>query len=377
MSRAYVELSGESPALARAELAGALEALGGAIVDEPGVPEPLVAVALPEGQLPQLAARLGLAHRCLIDAPDFGAPLGAQAPRGSASFRPFGRPSGGGVEPAVHTAARTWTAAGGRIDLAHPERRFWGAGLPGGVRWYEEAAPVDRRATAARAISALPFQRPVGLAPRLARAAANLARAGPGRSVLDPFLGTGALLAEAGLLGGRIFGIDRDAAMVRGALQNFAFLGVEAAGLAIGDAAEVEPPGTPPRFDALLSDPPYGRASSTRGELAAALLARVLPRWIARLRPDGVAVLVVPAGSGPELTGCRLEASVEVRVHRSLTREFRLYRRGPDGEAAAPGWRPPAGSERAEEGAEASERRPGRSSGEGIPPRPGPPATAG
>lgn len=250
-------------------------------------------------------------------------PVGA-----SASFRRIGRPSGGRDDPAVHGAATAWKSAGGRIDLDAAEHRFWLDGsAPPGTRLLEEVAEVDRPAVATRRISTLPFRRPIGLAPRLARAAANLARIGPGDRVLDPFLGTGALLAEAALLGARITGIDQEAAMVQGALRNFSHLGVTAERLVVGDAGEVEFPGSSGPFDALLTDPPYGRASSTGGEAAASLLARVLPRWAARVRPSGVVVLVLPGGPDPLTEPWRRVLSVPVRVHRSLTREFRVYRR--------------------------------------------------
>ncbi len=338
MIRAFVEISGESPPLAAAEVAGAVEVLGGTVLDDPSGPSPLVSVELPREAVGRLAVRLGLAHRCLVPAPDLR-PAGPDAPPpGTAAFRPLGRPSGGGLDPAVREAAERWKAAGGRVDLDRPDHRFWHVLFPDGRRrWLEEVGAVDRKATAARAISTLPYRRPVGLAPRLARAAANLARAAPGRTVVDPFLGTGALLAEAGLLGSRVYGIDQDPTMVRGALQNLEHLGVDAAGVAVGDAGTVDPPNAPPEFDALLTDPPYGRASSTLGEAPAALLARVLPRWAGRLRSGGVAVLIVPAGSAPVLPRCRLETAVEVRVHRSLTREFRVYRREASDRPEPPG----------------------------------------
>ena len=174
---------------------------------------------------------------------------------------------------------------------------------------------------------ALPFQRPVSLPPRFARAAANLARVRAGDRVVDPFVGTGALLAEAGLLGGRLFGIDLDPTMVRGALRNLAHLGRHAEELVVGDAGSIEFADPGVRFDALVTDPPYGRASSTGGEGAAAVLARVLPRWADRVRPGGRVVVIVPgpiAPPGPEWTSV---VRASVRVHRSLTREFRVFER--------------------------------------------------
>jgi putative methyltransferase (TIGR01177 family) len=332
VSRVYVELSAESLELGVAEVTAAVETLGGRVREPLGPGGRLSEVELETDRARELAARLALARRCLAEAgPGEGPGAWQPVPHGaSASFRPFGRPRGGGLDPRVRAAALAWRSAGGTIDLEHPDRRFWltvaGAG---GWTVLEELAGVDRRGTAARRISALPFQRPVGLPPRLARAAANLARISSESRVLDPFLGTGALLAEAALLGGRVTGIDRDPTMVQGALRNFQHLGVTAERLVVGDAGSVDPGAvlTGGPLDAVLSDPPYGRGSSTGGEATAALLSRVLPRWAEQVRPGGPVVLVLPGGPDPLPPPWRRELSVPVRVHRSLTREFRVYRR--------------------------------------------------
>jgi hypothetical protein len=325
----YVEISGESLELARAEVVSAAEALGGSGVDPVEGGAPLVHVHLDGTHARALAGRLALARRTLV-APcpqPHGTPTPTH-PNASASFRPFRRPSGGAGDDAVVRAARAWKEAGGRIDLESPERRFWAlAQPPGPPLWLEEVAPVDRRAVAARRISALPFRRPVGLDPRLARAAANLARCSPESRVVDPFVGTGALLAEAALLGARVVGIDFDPAMVQGALRNFAHLGVAAETMVEGDSGTVEFDGSSGPFDALLTDLPYGRSSGTGGEGPATLVRRVIPRWADRVRGGGRVVLVSPGGEDAVDPPWRRVLAVPVRAHRSLTREFRVYER--------------------------------------------------
>lgn len=334
MRRIMVELSGESLELGYAEAVAAAETLGGQGLGPPLAGTTLATLELPEAGIPLLARRLALARRCLVevtDGPVEELPAWRPDAEGSsAAFRWVGRPSSGGGDPSIHAAATAWKGAGGTINLEAPAHRFWLASSGASrVRLLEEVAAVDRPEVATRRISRLPFRRPIGLAPRLARAAANLAHVAPGDRVLDPFLGTGALLAEAALLGGRVTGIDQDAAMVQGALRNFAHLGVTAHELVVGDAGEVEFPGSAGPFDALLTDPPYGRASSTGGEASGSLLARILPRWAARVRSSGYVVVVLPGGPDPLTDPWRRVLSVPVRVHRSLTREFRVYRRTP------------------------------------------------
>jgi SAM-dependent methyltransferase len=327
----YVEISQESVALAEAEAVSAAEALGGrGLPDAPPIPG-LVGVEVPDSRAwGDLAGRLALARRCLVPGEPPSDPVSvarsAGSQGGSAAFRRIGEPSGGAEDTSVLEFGRAFKAGGGTIDLESPSRRFWIARTAeGSDQLFEEAASVDRRGPSLRRMPLLPFRRPVSLPPKLARAAVNLARVNPSDRVLDPFLGTGALLAEAGLLRAGLYGIDRDSAMVRGALQNLAYLGVTAEELLVGDARHVEFADSRARFAAIVTDPPYGRSSSTGGEDAPGLVEEVLERWSEFLAPNGRVMVIVPAG-GPRLNvPGTLRFRIPVRVHRSLTREFCLF----------------------------------------------------
>lgn len=182
----------------------------------------------------------------------------------------------------------------------------------------------------------LPFQRPVSLKPKLARAAMNLAAVRPGDRIVDPFVGTGALLLEGVLLGALVSGIDRDAEMVRGTARNFEHLGVAADRLVVGDAAEAASGFEVGSVRAIVTDPPYGRASGSGGEDVGSLVARVLSAWAERIAPGGRILLITPGGSDPLGPPWVRRICVRDRVHRSLSREFRLYERaGPEGPARA------------------------------------------
>jgi putative methyltransferase (TIGR01177 family) len=331
----YVEISGESPELAAAEVASAVEALDGRQAPGGGA-GPLIAVELPgPAALVALSARLALARRCLVRArPEEGLLEAAAAEARSGETAAFRRVGGsaGGVDDEIRAVGREYRRAGGVIDLDHPQRRYWLGPASGTTpALYREAGAVDRAANAARRLPLLPFRRPVGLPPRLARAAANLARVRAGDPVLDPFLGTGALLAEAVLLGARGYGIDRDREMVRGALRNFAHLGVDPAEVVEGDAAIVRFSDPSIRFSALLTDPPYGRSSGTGGLEVDDLLRRVLPRWAEAVLPGGRVVTVVARGAAELPAPWIARLRIPVRVHRSLTREFRAYEREGEG----------------------------------------------
>lgn len=338
MSEFWVELSLENLALARAELEGATRALeGSGRLPDPIHPLPPEVVALDLGRRETaiaLAGRLALGRRVLEPWPEDTLPeVGARFERegstgATAALRPFGRPRSRLGEGALDRAAEAYRAGGGRIDLNEPARRFflWRES-ESRLRVCEERAVVDRNSFARRRMPTLPFRRPVSLPPKLGRVAVNLAAVRPGDHVIDPFVGTGALLVEAALVGGRVSGVDRDAAMIRGAIQNFAHLGLEFASLRVGDAEEAARQYRGEPLDALVTDPPYGRSSGSAGEVPEELLQRTLPRWGERIRPGGRMVVVLPGGPDPVGPPWVRVASVPDRVHRSLTREFRVYER--------------------------------------------------
>lgn len=337
MTRFVVELARGNLALAAAEAIGATEALGGCGVSDSTPATHAIGVELPTGVDPAaLAGRLALSRRVLEPwAKTTRAAVlrrfGEEGSRGrSIEIRSLTRGTSPILSPEVDEFARAYVHGGGRVDLRHPERRLVVHPLdPEGWWVAEQVAEVDVSAFAARRMPHLPFQRPVSLPPRLGRVAVNLARVRPGDRVVDPFVGTGALLIEAALLGARVSGVDRKADMVRGAIENFAHLSLDFERLRIGDAGEPEETDEP--IDAIVSDPPYGRSSGSGGEAPSALLRRALPQWAERLRPGGRMSLIVPGGPDPLPPPWRRTVSIPDRVHRSLTREFRVYERPVDG----------------------------------------------
>lgn len=329
----YVEPSGEAPSLAVAEIAGAVGALSGR--SDPSSPRAapgLVPVEVPDAvALVALAHRLALARRVLVAVASARSLEDAARAEGRsgdrAAFRRLGKP-GGDADAAVRAAGRAYVVGGGSIDLDHPAVRYWiGETSASGPVLLREVALVDRADLASRAMPRLPFRRPVSLAPKFARAAVNLAGVRAGDRVLDPFLGTGALLAEAALLGARVYGVDADPAMVRGALRNFAHLGVEAVAVTVGDARTAALGDRAVSFDAIVTDPPYGRASASVGAEPSRLVREVLARWAPSVRSGGPVVVIGPGGPAPLADAWLEECRVPVRVHRSLTRQFCRYRR--------------------------------------------------
>jgi tRNA (guanine10-N2)-dimethyltransferase len=281
-----------------------------------------------------LAQRLALAHRCAERWPEtqahsIEARLRQMGETGaSAAFQWISGSPGSRPAETLRRLGTLYRSAGGRIVLGHPDHRLWLEPVSGGrFQLYEEIATIDRGAYSDRRTPRLPFQRPVTLEPRLARTLVNLAHVGAGDRVVDPFVGTGSLLAEAALIGADTVGIDASATMIRGALDNFAYLGRTPEILRQADAEEAAAEFPAASFDALVTDPPYGRASGTRGELPYLLWSRALRAWTEKVRPGGRLAVVVPAGAPPPEFNARLELAIPQRVHRSLTREFRVFLR--------------------------------------------------
>jgi putative methyltransferase (TIGR01177 family) len=338
-----VWLSGENDALARAETAAVAHFFGGRTVD-PGVVNAIPGRAQIEvagkAEAAALAGRLALAHRCAEPWPDSGIE-GLErrlnengASHAPAAFQWVSGSLGTRAPDVLHRLGTAYRAGGGRISLDHPSRRFWVEPLPNqDLRLFEEIGVVDRVSLTARRTPRLPFQRPVTLAPKLARTVVNLAEVGSGDRVVDPFVGTGSLLLEAALLGARTVGVDASAVMVRGALENFAHLGQTPEMIRQADAEEAASEFPRDAFDALVTDPPYGRASGTRGEEPLHLWKRTLIAWAPHIRSGGRLSIVVPEGAEVAIPETQLVASIPQRVHRSLTREFRVYVRT----AASPG----------------------------------------
>jgi tRNA (guanine10-N2)-dimethyltransferase len=283
-----------------------------------------------------IAGRIALGHRVVRSVVPVGDPNAvitalesiARGPGESgARFDWLGEPPPNAVEQRDRLVA-AYRSAGGRIRLQASDREFLLVARGREIGLLLLLADIDRRSYSARRMPRLPFQRPVSLPPRLARAAVNLSRVRPGELVVDPFVGTGAMLLEAAMLGARVAGVDRDARMIQGASRNFAAFGQSPERLVAEDGESGAARFQDGSVDAVVTDPPYGRASTTRGEEPDALARRVLTAWARKIRADGRVVVVLPAGSlSPLPSSWDLEVAIPHRVHRSLTREFRVYRR--------------------------------------------------
>ena len=169
-----------------------------------------------------------------------------------------------------------------------------------------------------------PFFHPVAIFPKLSRALVNMTRCKEGDIFVDPFAGTGSLPIEAHIVGARVVSLDRADAMVKGAVANMRHFGQEWLGVVRADSASLPLAGA----DAVATDVPYGRASSTGGSTPADLLGRFLSAVAGVIRPSKFLVVMhqkeVKVGGGGEFV---LVEEHDLQVHKLLTRTISILRR--------------------------------------------------
>ncbi len=211
---------------------------------------------------------------------------------------------------------------GKTADLVNPGTLICGFLTSGGFVLGKTLFEINRSEIEERSPRFRPFFHPSSLSPILSRTLCNLCGVGQGTKVLDPFCGTGGILIEAGLMGAEIFGSDLDDGMVKGCRENLDYYGLRGS-ISQADAASLS---ETDKYDAVITDPPYGRGSTTMGRKLEDVYKKAMKPIYRTLKPGGRACVLSPAqidleGIGSR-SGFKIRESHEVRVHRSLTRKI-------------------------------------------------------
>lgn len=198
-----------------------------------------------------------------------------------------------------------------KVDLENPEEIIKIYGIADSYCVARLVEDIDRGLFERRKNQERPFSSPVSLDPVLARVLVNLTEVPAGGAVLDPFCGTGGILIEAGLCGIGVYGLDFQEEMVEGARENLENYGIIAHDIRQGNVADVGEI-FDQRFDAIVTDIPYGQASKKEGEPVEKFL-EVAPELADKI------VFMSDQGSIGDL-----EPDFSVYAHKNLTRYIYL-----------------------------------------------------
>lgn len=313
----------ECESLARAEALAAARALG---ADASIVSTDQGVLVMETGVDPsELAARLGLCHfvgewlgSCSqTDLEEFAAHVEVPGP-----IRIRSTKVGDIRLDLAGTSRKLGRIVGDRkgVDLHKPKSEIRVVFTEGKVHVGRTVGAVDRTSFERRKNRYMPFVYPASLHPKYARAMVNLTRVPRGGSLLDPFCGTGAIVAEAAIVGLKAIGTDFSDRMIEGTRKNLDHLGLKAS-LRICDVGSVKR--EVGKVDGIATDPPYGRSTSTKGESIPDLYKRAFATFHDVLDPGGK---VVTAVTDPSLVGSvdgfNLLEKHPLWVHRSMTRNF-------------------------------------------------------
>jgi len=224
------------------------------------------------------------------------------------------------IEKQLGAHIRNVTSA--KVDLRFPNTNILVIIIAGRFLVCKSTESKLRHLLRAREPGKKPFFHPSMMNSTLARTMCNLAGVGPGNTVLDPFCGGGGILCEAAYIGAFVIGIDKNWRLLEGARMNLS--GINSKNSIIQADALHLPIQT---VDHIVTDPPYGRSSSTRGAESRELFDSLLRRAPSILQSAGEN-LCVCASSEMGLSemirdaGLRIGYEIKMIVHSGLIREI-------------------------------------------------------
>ncbi len=214
---------------------------------------------------------------------------------------------------------------GSKVNLKNPDKTFIGIITSNKLILGLKLTDITSKTFSERRPRKKPFFHPSAMPSKMARCMVNLAHAKAESVLLDPFCGTGTSLIEATFIGCRAVGVDAQRRMILGTRKNLAFFNIAPEGLILADSRKI--PLT--KVDAIVTDPPYGRSSSTLKSTTRQLVEDVLAAsW--QLLGVGQRICIASPKTlnitrlGTEL-GFRHVESHFAYVHQTLTREIAVF----------------------------------------------------
>lgn len=329
-------LSGEHPEIPKEEVKATLEALSVEYSVVSDMTSCLIVELSPSGELMEaLSRRLAFTRSfgrliALIRVEEFPVALDSvKPPEITGSFRVRSFRVGGCCSwlrrQELEAVLGGWVLRGNeraRVNLEKPESELIAVMTSDRIAVYLKEGEVDRSLFKVKEVSARPYVHPASMRPTLARAMVNLARTRAGDLVLDPFLGVGGIGLEVLSVGGRLIGSDINEKLLVQAKNNFITYGfLEGYELLVGDALKLE---LNERVDRIVTDPPYGRMSSSCGYSPRELAVRFVRKVPDYLKSEGWISISLPSEflsfSDFEDSGIEVKKWFDIREHKSLTR---------------------------------------------------------
>ena len=227
-------------------------------------------------------------------------------------------------------------ASEAKVNLKSPDKTFIGIVTDEKLIFGLKLTEIQTKTFSERRPRRKPFFHPSAMPSKLARCMVNLAHAKTEDLVLDPFCGTGTSLIEATYIGCHALGVDAQRRMILGCKKNLRHFNISPEGLIWADARQL--PFT--RVDCVVTDPPYGRSSSTLRSTTKQLVQEVLISAHGLLGVGQRICIALPImgnaeGKTEQMSagvsslvkelGYRIIESHKVFVHRTLTREIMVY----------------------------------------------------
>jgi len=246
--------------------------------------------------------------------------------KGSISIKYRNRSNSIDSQPIVRTLAEIYTK-NRTVNLIKPDLEVRALITDTKVYVGLKISEVGRSQFDKRRVQYRPFFSPISLHPKLARALVNLSCIKQNQTLLDPFCGTGGILLEAGLIGAKVIGSDIEEKMIDGCKRTLDFYNVKNYELFCSDVGNIKK--YIHSVDAIVTDLPYGKSTTTKGENLNQLYKRAFESISNVLKKKKVAVIglsnkdIISAGE----KYFSLIKKHEFRVHGSLTRYFAVYQK--------------------------------------------------
>ncbi|HLI46491.1 MAG TPA: methyltransferase domain-containing protein [Geobacterales bacterium] len=201
---------------------------------------------------------------------------------------------------------------GKKVDLKKPDVIIRGYIKDGYLYLGKLLAIANRSQFFQRRPSKKPAFHPSSMMPENARLMINLGKAPLTGVFLDPFCGVGGILIEAAYISNLCIGIDIDPKMLKGCQKNIKYYGFYNVDLILADALKIPLR----RFDCIVSDTPYGIASSLKKRDHE----KLVEDFLNEIRRGRVRICIATVKPDLEARGWKVILKFPQRVRKSLIR---------------------------------------------------------